>query len=126
MNIYTTCLVEEEVGRLHEYLATQSDALHVSIDGPVPKERYMIPNSLVMVVEDALQHNDCTSGQSLDINVRFLSHAVAVSYFQQPCANDDMTFPNLDDLEALCHEYFAHLSVSKAGDEFIVNVPLFI
>lgn len=122
MDAYMTRPVEEELERLRQYLATQPDGLHVQACSPVPRERYLIPRSLVLIVQNAQLHHVLP----LDINIRFLKHTVEVSHPIQPLPTPDKNFPDIEDLVGLYRQYYNLPTVRQTDNMFTVSIPLFI
>lgn len=121
-DVYTTRPVEEELQRLEQYLTTQSDGLQVSIDSPVPIERYVIPQSLVLIVQNAQRYHRLP----LHVSIRFLKHTIEVSHPVQPLPTPDETHPDLQVLVDLYRIYYNFPTVRQTDNEFTVSIPLFI
>jgi len=119
---YITVPVAEELENLQQYLSKQSSDLHVSVDSPVPEERYVIPQSLILIVQQA-QRN---SLYPLRINISFLKHTVDISYRIQSRQTPDESFPDIDRLVSLYRKYFELPTVQQTNDRFSISIPLFI
>lgn len=122
MDAYTTRPREEELERLHQYLSTQPDGLHVQVCSPVPRGRYLVPRSLVLIVQNAQRRHRLP----LDINIRFLKHTVEVSHPIQPLTTPDESFPDLEVLFNLYRLYYNLLTVIQTDHRFTISIPLFI
>jgi len=122
MEPYITIPVAEELESLRKYLAIQSTELHVSIDSPIPIERYIIPGSFILIVQYAQRYNL----YPLYISIRFLAYSVEVSFPLQPRPIPDVTFSDIDALVTLYRNYFNLPTVQQTDDHCIVGIPLFI
>jgi len=122
METYITCLISEELEHLNQYLATQDKDLHVSIDSPIPADRYIIPDSLTLIVQHIQRHNL----YPLHIRICFLSHTVEVSYHLQPRPVPDDTYHDIETLVELYRNYFNLPTIRQADDYCTISISLFI
>ncbi len=114
--------VDEELESLRQYLATQTDELHVSIDSTVPADRHLIPGSLVLIVQHAQQHNR----YPLRISIGFSEYTAEISYRLNLRAATDNHFLDMDELDVLYSYFFSQPTVNQKDDRLIISIPLFI
>ncbi len=119
---YMTIPVAEELERLNSYLATQPSALQVVVCEPVPDDRYIIPDSLVMIVQHAQQYQM----SPLSVSIRFLNYSAEISYHIPPLPARTDSHPYPIELADLYRNYFCFPSVRRADGEETVSIPLFI
>ncbi len=122
MELYVTIPVTEELDKLHQYLASQPTELHVSIDSPVPADRFLIPQSLILIVQHAQRYNS----YPLAISIRFLKSSVEISYPLQPRPVPDDSFEDIDTLADLYRNYLNMPTVRQTREEAVISIPLFI
>jgi len=122
MEPYVINPVAEELDSLMQYLSTQPSELHISIDGQIPDGRYLIPNSLVLIV----QHAQRTSHYPLHISISFLKHTVEISYTIHPRHVPDEHFPDIASLVATYRKYYHLPTVWEADSQYTISIPLFI
>ncbi len=121
-----THLVGEELACLRQYLAMQSAALQVDVDGVVPTDRYVIPRSFELIVQHALRTQICSVDCPLSVVIRFLKNTIEVSYPVQPRDVPDTSFCGLDELAALYRRFYSVPSVVQTRDTCTISIPLFI
>ncbi len=119
---YVTIPVTTEMESLKRYLSTQPSDLQVTFDSTVPGERYVIPDSLVLIVQQA-QRN---SLYPLHISISFLKHTVDISYTIHPRQTHDERFPDIDKLVSLYRKYSELPTIQQTNDRFFISIPLFI
>ncbi len=117
-----TITVEKELYNLKQYLSSQPTDLHVTIDSHVPADRYIIPNSLILIVQHAQRHNL----YPLTISIAFLKHTVEISYPLQPRTSPNEDFPDIEALIALYRRYFNMPTIHQTNNQFTLSIPLFI
>jgi len=122
MEPYRTNPVGQELEILMQYLATQPSELHLSIDGQIPANRHLIPNSLLLIV----QHAQRTCLYPLHIRICFLNHTVEISYARQPRPVPDERFPDIDALVAIYRSYYSLPTIGETGSQFTISIPLLI
>jgi len=122
MNSLMTITVSEELESLKEYLATQPAGLVVDINGPVPADRYLIQNSLILIVQQAQRHNL----YPLNISICFLKYTVEISYKTQPRPLPDEKFPDIETLIDLYRNYYNLPKIHQVNDQVTITIPLFI
>jgi len=122
METFITHVVSEELDRLRQYLATQPAELKVRIDSTIPADRYLIPDSLILIVQHAQRENH----YPLPITIRFLKYKVEISYPRQPRQIPDENLPDIGSLVTLYRNYFCLPEVHHTDDKFTITIPLFI
>ncbi len=122
MNSLMTITVSEELESLKEYLATQPAGLVVDINGPVPADRYLIQNSLILIVQQAQRHNL----YPLNISISFLKYTVEINYKIQPRPFPNEQFPDMETLVALYRDYYNLPKKLQVDDWVTISIPLFI
>jgi len=122
METYMTCAVTEELESLRQYLATQPTALHVNIDSPVPADRYLIPQSLILIIQHAQRYNH----YPLHISISFLKYTVEISYPIQPRQTPDETYQDIETLVTIYRNFFNLPSIQQNNNVCTISIPLFI
>ncbi|MBP3260353.1 MAG: hypothetical protein J6M01_04565 [Prevotella sp.] len=117
--------IADELSRLSEYIATQPEGLRVSVDAP-PSDRYVIPQSLVILVQNAQRNNVCSSEQPLQVNIHFHKHHIEVTNNIQPCQQTEDQMAGLNELDALYRSHYNLPTVYQTEDSFSVSIPLLI
>lgn len=122
MDNYMTRLVTEELENLNQYLSTQPADLHVSIDSAIPADRYLVPESLALIVQHAQHYNL----YPLHISISFLKYTVEISYPLQPRPVPDESFPDIKKLVDKYSLYFNLPTIRQTSDKIEISIPLFI
>ncbi len=124
MNMETpmTIPVMEELNRMQAYLNTLPEALRVDIAEPIPTTRYLIPQSLMMIVQQIHRQHPGTH----NINIHFLKYNVEISHPIKPHRSNDESFTDLSELSALYRQYFSLPSIRQTIDTEVISIPLFI
>lgn len=117
--------VADEIDRLHKYLSTQSENLHVTI-GELPNNRYVVPQSLIILVQNAQRNNVCSPKHPLHINICFHKHHIEVTNNIQPCQHEKKEMAGLRELESLYCSHYNLPIISQTEESFSVCIPLFI
>ncbi len=114
--------VVKELEKMRQYLATQSADVQVSVDSPIPDDRYLIPNSLILIIQYAQRYNS----YPLSIHIRFLKHTVEINYARRPRTTPNESFADIEALASLYRNYFNVPQLQQTDKEVTVTIPLFI
>ncbi len=118
--------VAEELESLKRYLAKQSAALQVVVDGEVPSNRYVIPRSFELIVQHALRYQQCSDDCPLVVVLSFQKYAIEVSYPVQPRETPDESFLDLKELASLYRQFYSVPTFTQTRETCTVSIPLFI
>ena len=123
--------LEKELAFLNDYLhilsLRYSSKLKVSFLNKAPEEKYILPFSLQLLVENTVKHNRLTSSEPLEVNIIFYTNKVVISNPIRPNHsskdNKNKSGYGLSYLKKIYGNYEKDVVVCNVENVFSVEIP---
>ena len=128
-NEYPTVTIKEELSFLESYLYLEKIRFENTFSIEITKEndrllnKYVIPVSLQLLVDNALKHNKTTKEEPLSIQIDISDNGITVFNNLQLRSSVDKGGVGLRNLQKQYALYDKHITVSQTDTQFIVKMP---
>ncbi len=119
--------LKEEIDFLKSYIYLLSirfeNTLVININGDENSQRYIIPVSLQLLLENAMKHNIATKEQPLTVDINIGPECVTVINNIQLRINPEKSGHGLDNLQKQYHMHNKSIKIDSTDSLFIVRIP---